>query len=58
MRDAPPEVLAVMLSVAAGGLLAMVSNAMLPEAFEEDYWATGLLATVGFLVAFVVIELG
>lgn len=58
MRGAPPEVLAVMLSVAAGGLLAMVSNAMLPEAFDEDHWATGLFATVGFLVAFVVIELG
>lgn len=46
-------VLAIIVSVAAGALLAMVCNAMIPEAFEEDHWATGLSAATGFLVAFV-----
>ncbi|WP_061960411.1 ZIP family metal transporter [Demequina flava] len=57
LADAPAEVLAVIVSLAAGALLAMVCNAMIPEAFHEDHWATGLLAAAGFLVAFVLNEL-
>ncbi|WP_296667631.1 ZIP family zinc transporter, partial [Demequina sp.] len=41
LADASPELLAIVVSVAAGALLAMVTNAMIPEAFEEDHWATG-----------------
>ncbi|WP_062076472.1 ZIP family metal transporter [Demequina globuliformis] len=57
LAGAPPEVLAVTTSIAAGALLAMVCNAMIPEAFAEDHWATGLIAAAGFLVAFVLNEL-
>lgn len=57
LQDAPPELLAVIVSLAAGALLAMVCNAMIPEAFEQDHRMTGLLATAGFLVAFVMSEL-
>lgn len=57
LADAPGSVLAVIVSIAAGALLAMVCNAMIPEAFREDHWATGLLAAAGFLVAFVLNEL-
>ncbi|SEJ48253.1 ZIP family metal transporter [Demequina mangrovi] len=57
LADAPVKVLAVVVSVAAGALLAMVANAMIPEAFEEDHWATGLIAAAGFLTAFVMAEL-
>lgn len=57
LQDAPPELLAVIISFAAGALLAMVCNAMIPEAFAEDHRMTGLLATAGFLVAFVMNEL-
>lgn len=57
MADASPEALAVVLSLAAGALLAMVSNAMIPEAFDDDRQFTGLIATLGFLVAFVLQEL-
>lgn len=52
-----PAVVAVVVSVAAGALLAMVANAMIPEAYEEDHWVTGLIVTGGFLVAFVLGEL-
>ena len=58
LQGATGAAIAVVQSVAAGALLAMVCNAMIPEAFEEDHWATGLLATAGFLVAFVIGELG
>jgi ZIP family zinc transporter len=57
LQDAPPELLAVIVSFAAGALLAMVCNAMIPEAFAQDHRMTGLLATAGFLAAFVLNEL-
>ena len=57
LAQAPEAALAVVISVAAGALLAMVSNAMIPEAFDEDHWMTGLIVTAGFLVAFVLNEL-
>ena len=57
LQDAPGATIAVIQSIAAGALLAMVCNAMIPEAFDEDHWATGLIATAGFLVAFALGEL-
>ena len=57
LQGAPDATVAVIQSVAAGALLAMVCNAMIPEAFDEDHWATGLIATAGFLVAFALAEL-
>ncbi len=57
LSSAPPEVLAFVVSLAAGALLAMVSNAMIPEAYEEDHWLSGLIVAAGFLVAFVMNEL-
>jgi len=58
LQDAPGSTIAIIQSIAAGALLAMVCNAMIPEAFEEEHWATGLLATAGFLVAFVLGAVG
>lgn len=52
LRDAGPATIAVITTVAAGGILAMVCNTMIPEAFAEDRRFTGLLATLGFLAAF------
>ncbi|WP_084040333.1 ZIP family metal transporter [Demequina sp. NBRC 110053] len=57
LQGASGATVAVIQSVAAGALLAMVCNAMIPEAFDEDHWATGLIATAGFLVAFALGEL-
>ncbi|WP_062134763.1 ZIP family metal transporter [Demequina aestuarii] len=57
LEGASGATIAVIQSVAAGALLAMVCNAMIPEAFDEDHWATGLIATAGFLVAFALGEL-
>lgn len=58
LQDASGATLGVIQSIAAGALLAMVANAMIPEAFDEEHWATGLIATAGFLAAFVLGELG
>lgn len=52
LQDAPQEIVAVITTIAAGGILAMVCNTMIPQAFAADRVLTGLWATFGFLAAF------
>jgi zinc transporter, ZIP family len=52
LGGAAPQVLATVDAVAAGALLTMVVNTMIPEAVEGDHKAAGLLAVAGLLVAF------
>jgi ZIP family zinc transporter len=47
-----PEVLAAITGLAAGAVLAMVADTMIPEAYEIDRAATGLVTVLGFLAAF------
>lgn len=49
---ASPEALATVTAVAAGAILAMVADTMIPEAFERTHLFAGLIATVGFILAF------
>ncbi|WP_127476030.1 ZIP family metal transporter [Microbacterium sulfonylureivorans] len=56
-QSAPVGLIALITTVAAGGLLAMVCNTMIPEAFDEQQALTGLYATIGFLAAFLLHEL-
>ncbi|MBD3942498.1 ZIP family zinc transporter [Microbacterium sp. NEAU-LLC] len=56
-QAAPPNLVALITTIAAGGLLAMVCNTMIPEAFDEQHALTGLWATIGFLGAFLLHEL-
>ncbi|PRY38814.1 hypothetical protein CLV43_108214 [Umezawaea tangerina] len=58
LRDASPATIAVITAVAAGAILAMVADTMIPEAFERSGLYTGLITTVGFLTAFTVERLG
>lgn len=52
LADASAETIAVITAVAAGAILAMVADTMIPEAFERTHLYAGLIATVGFLFAF------
>jgi ZIP family zinc transporter len=52
LDGAAPETIAAITAVAAGAILAMIADTMIPEAFEETRVYTGLIATVGFIVAF------
>ena len=52
LQEAPGELVAVVTAVAAGGILAMLADTMIPEAFEEQHMLTGLIAALGFLAAF------
>lgn len=52
LQDAPAEVTAFVTAVAAGAILAMICDTMIPEAFRDAKAFTGLLATVGFFASF------
>lgn len=52
------EAIAATTAVAAGGILAMLIDTMIPEAFEQAHNFAGLITVVGFLVAFVLTKLG
>ena len=51
-----PEVPAVILAFASGAVLAMLAEAMIPEAFEEAQPFIGLITVVGFLAAFLLLQ--
>lgn len=47
-----PTVIAGVTAVAAGAILAMIADTMIPEAFQEAHLAIGLVTVSGFLVSF------
>ncbi|MER5720118.1 ZIP family zinc transporter [Streptomyces sp. NPDC002132] len=47
-----PAVIAAVTAVAAGAILAMIADTMIPEAFENAHLAIGLVTVCGFLVSF------
>jgi len=58
LSGASPAVVAIVTTVAAGGIMAMVANTMIPEAFAADRSLTGLWAALGFALAFALYQLG
>jgi zinc transporter, ZIP family len=51
------DVIAATTAVAAGAILAMLSDTMIPEAFESAHDFAGLITVLGFLAAFVLSKL-
>ncbi len=51
------EVTAATTAVAAGAILAMLADTMIPEAFDEAHDFAGLITVLGFLLAFVLSKL-
>lgn len=58
LEGAAPGTIAAITAVAAGAILAMVADTMIPEAFERTHLYAGLIATVGFLSAFTISRAG
>lgn len=58
LQGASPALIAVITAVAAGAILAMVADTMIPEAFERTHLYAGLVATVGFALSFALEHLG
>jgi ZIP family zinc transporter len=53
-----PTVIAATTALAAGAILAMLADTMIPEAFEVAHDFAGLVTVLGFLAAFVLTKLG
>jgi ZIP family zinc transporter len=53
-----PEVVAATTAVAAGAIMAMLVDTMIPEAFAEAHDLAGLITVLGFLVSFALSKLG
>ena len=51
------NVIAATTAVAAGAILAMLVDTMVPGAFDETHEFTGMITGVGFLLAFVLSKL-
>src|SRR3954469_1493874 len=51
-RSAAPGFVSAVTATAAGAILAMLIDPMIPEAFEESHASAGLVAVAGFLCAF------
>lgn len=51
-QNASPEVVSFVLTFAAGAILTMLADTMIPEAYEHGGKLTGVVTTLGFVVAF------
>ncbi|MFL6526815.1 MAG: ZIP family metal transporter [Chthoniobacterales bacterium] len=51
------DVIAATTAIAAGAMLAMLADTMIPEAFDEAHDFAGLITVAGFLVAFVLTKM-
>jgi ZIP family zinc transporter len=52
-----PQIIAATTALAAGAMLTMIVDTMIPEAFAETHNWAGLIAVLGFLVSFTLTEL-
>lgn len=57
LGTAAPTLPATILAFAAGGVLAMLAESMIPEAFADAQPFIGLVTVVGFLVAFLIMRM-
>jgi len=56
-RGLSPDVVAATTAVAAGAILTMIVDTMIPEAFEQVHDFAGLITVAGFLVSFIISKL-
>src|SRR4029078_12331132 len=54
LQGASAGLVAAITALAAGAILTVVADTMIPEAFEQTPLSAGLIATVGFLAAFTI----
>jgi zinc transporter, ZIP family len=56
-QDSSSNVVAFVLAFAAGAILTMLADTMMPEAFEHGGKLTGVVTTLGFVIAFTIHQL-
>ena len=57
LQDASASAVAFVLAFAAGAILTMLSDTMMPEAYEHGGRLVGVVTTLGFAVAFMIDQL-
>ena len=57
LNDLSLNNIGILESFAAGAILAMLADSMMPEAYEEGGFSIGILTIFGFLVAFIISRL-
>ena len=57
-QNSSPEVVAFVLTFAAGAILTMLASTMMPEAFKHGGRLVGVVTTLGFAVAYTIHTLG
>jgi ZIP family zinc transporter len=57
-RHSSPGVIAATIATAAGAILAMLADTMIPEAFAETHDWAGFITVLGFLAAYLLSKLG
>jgi ZIP family zinc transporter len=57
-QDSSPATVAFVLAFAAGAILTMLADTMMPEAFEHGGKLVGVVTTLGFSVAYAIHSLG
>ena len=53
-QDSSPDTVAFVLAFAAGAILTMLADTMMPEAYEHGGRLVGVVTTLGFVVAFAI----
>jgi ZIP family zinc transporter len=53
-QESPPDTVAFVLAFAAGAILTMLANTMMPEAYEHGGKLVGVVTTLGSAVAFAI----
>jgi zinc transporter, ZIP family len=56
-QESSPDVVAFVLAFAAGAILTMLADTMMPEAYEHGGRLVGVVTTLGFVVALVIHQL-
>src|SRR5262245_50788468 len=56
-QSSSPDVVALVLAFAAGAILTMLADTMIPEAYEHGGKLVGVVTTLGFVVAFAIHQL-
>ncbi|MDO8507185.1 MAG: ZIP family zinc transporter [bacterium] len=57
LHDITPNTIGIIEAFAAGAILAMLADSMMPEAFDDGGFSIGILTVLGFLTAFIVSKL-
>lgn len=53
LHNTDPNTLGIIEAFAAGAILAMLADSLMPEAFEEGGFSIGIVTVLGFLTAFI-----